>query len=182
MVDVDTLEFLDEDIAPLKKYLRNGGFLLIDDTWHDAESWPKFHTQMKRVFPDREPVELDITHPIFHQVFDLKQLPQIPKITQWAINHNGDTWRPPADGKDPHYRAYFDDKGRMMVLICQNTDLSDGWSRELSIAKLPQFRDQNLDPAASLAATNEGEQFFHQFCEKQGYPMGVNIVTYVMTH
>ena len=27
-------------------------------------------------------------------------------------------------------KGIFDDKGRMMVIICHNTDLGDGWERE----------------------------------------------------
>ena len=29
-----------------------------------------------------------------------------------------------------HYKGIFDDKGRMMAIICHNTDLGDGWERE----------------------------------------------------
>ena len=44
------------------------------------EGWANVHNQMRAVFPDREPVELTIEHPIFHFVFDLKELPQITNI------------------------------------------------------------------------------------------------------
>ena len=51
-----------------------------------------------------------------------------------------------------------DDKGRLMAIICHNTDLGDGWERE-----------------------GENEQYFRDFSEKKSYPMGINIVTYAMT-
>ena len=48
----------------LRRYLLNGGFLMVDDFWGERE-WENFYEEIKRVFPDREPVELDISHPIF---------------------------------------------------------------------------------------------------------------------
>ncbi len=181
MVDVETLEFEEDDVTALRKYLLNGGFLLVDDTW-GAQAWDKFHTQMQRVFPDREPTDLEISHPIFHTVFDLKEKPQIPKFTFWARQTDKSiTWIRP-DARYPHYWAYFDDKGRMMALICLNTDLSDGWSRELSLIKLATFRDDPSALAKGNSAEAESEEFYHNFCERLGYPLGVNIITYVMTH
>ena len=53
----------------------------------------------------------------------------------------------------------MDDKGRLMAIICHNTDLGDGWERE-----------------------GEDPWYFKEFSEKKAYPMGINIVTYAMTH
>ena len=128
MEEVATLVYTDEEVAALRKYLLNGGFLMVDDFW-GVDAWKSFHDQMKRVFPDKEPTDLPLEHPIFHSVFDLKIRPQIPGIDQWA--RWGDTepertWERD-DAKTPEYWAYFDNKGRMMALICHNTDLGDGW-------------------------------------------------------
>ena len=182
MVEVSTLKFTDEEVPALQHYLKNGGFLMVDDFWGE-EAWTHFHKEMRRVFPDREPVDLDISHPIFHCVFDLKEKPQIPGIEFWANGHQDDgrTWeKPEPDGSRafPHYYAYFDDKGRMVCLICHNTDLGDGWSRELSTAKLLQ----NISLKRGIETDPTTNRYFHEFCEKYGYPMGVNIVFYVMTH
>jgi hypothetical protein len=46
-----------------------------------------------------------------------------------------------------------------MVFICHNTDLGDGWERE-----------------------GEDPWYFREFSEKKAYPLGINIVTYAMTH
>ena len=70
----------------------------------------------------------------------------------WERNHVGNT-------RDVHFRAIFDDKGRIMVMICHNTDNGDGWERE-----------------------GEYEYYFHEFSEKKAYPLGINIVFYAMTH
>ncbi len=56
-------------------------------------------------------------------------------------------------------RAIYDDKGRIMVLATHNTDNGDGWERE-----------------------GENDYFFEQFSEKTAYPLGINVIFYVMTH
>jgi hypothetical protein len=177
MVEVATLEFQEEEVKALRKYLLNGGFLMVDDFWGE-QAWESFHKQMQRVFPDREPVDLELSHPIFHTVFDMKEKPQVPGIEFWAKHQDdGITWEKP-DAKEPHYWGYSDDKGRMVALICQNTDLGDGWSRELSVAKLLQ----NIGLKRGIETDPANARYFHDFCEKLGYPMGVNIITYAMTH
>ena len=161
MLEVGSLEFTEEEVVALRRYLLNGGFLLVDDFW-GIPAWQNFEREMKRVFPDRESVDLPIEHPIFHAVFDLKQKPQIPGIDTArevrAAGHPEISYER-NDAKESHYRAFFDDKGRMMAIICQNTDLGDGWERE-----------------------GEEEWYFHQYSEKQAYPMGINIIFYAMTH
>ena len=82
IVEPGALEFSEEEVTILRKYLLNGGFLMVDDFWGDAE-WQNFYEQIKRVFPEREPVELPMDHPIFHCVFDLgmvKNKLQIPNV------------------------------------------------------------------------------------------------------
>ena len=51
--------------------------MMAEDFWGD-EMWDFAYSQFKRIFPDREPVELPLSHPIFHTVFDFKYLPQMP--------------------------------------------------------------------------------------------------------
>jgi len=154
------LLFSEEEVKALRKYLLNGGFLMVDDFWGDEE-YEVFYCQIKRVFPDREPRELDLDHEIFRIVYRLKEKPQVPSIHSWEGPGSAVTWewRHNGDTRTVHYRGIFDDKGRMMVLICHNTDLGDGWERE----------GENID-------------YFHEFSEKKSYPMGINIVTYAMTH
>jgi hypothetical protein len=149
------LVFNDAEVEALRRYLLNGGFLMVDDFWGEAE-WENFYDQIKRVFPDREPVELNIDHPIFHTVFDLKEKPQIPGIGVWL--RYGVTYER-EDAKQVHYKALYDDRGRMIAIICHNTDLGDGWEEEAS----------NPD-------------YFRMFSEKYAYPLGINIVVYAMTH
>ena len=158
MIEPGALSFSDDEVIALRKYLLNGGFLMVDDFWGDFQ-WQNFYEQIKRVFPDREPVELDVSHPIFQCVYRLKEKPQVPSIHQWGWNQ-GVTWENHGPGSETvHYRAIFDDKERMVAIICHNTDLGDGWERE-----------------------GEDPTYFKEFSEKKAYPMGINIVTYAMTH
>jgi hypothetical protein len=158
IVEPGRLVFSEPEVEALRGYLLNGGFLMVDDFWGEME-WYNFYNEIKRVFPDREPVELSLDHPIFHAVFDLKEKPQIPSINvAMAGRPYGITWER-EDAREVHFKAIHDDKGRMMAIICHNTDLGDGWERE-----------------------GENEWYFHEFSEKKAYPLGINIVFYAMTH
>ncbi len=157
LIEPGALCFSEEEVAALRRYLLNGGFLMVDDFWGDFQ-WENFYRQIKRVFPEREPEELDISHEIFRCVYQLKEKPQVPSIHTWQ--YSGESWEDHGPGSQTvHYKAIFDDNKRMMVIICHNTDLGDGWERE-----------------------GENEDYFHEFAEKKSYPMGINIVTYAMTH
>ncbi|QEL19657.1 DUF4159 domain-containing protein [Limnoglobus roseus] len=161
IVEPGRLGFSEDEVLALRKYLLNGGFLMVDDFWGDSE-WDNFHREIKRVFPDREPTELPLEHEIFHCVYNLKEKPQIPSIhAAWQGKDEGITWERGHDGnvKDVHYRALFDDKGRMMSIICHNTDNGDGWERE-----------------------GDDPWYFREFSEKKAYPLAINIITYAMTH
>jgi hypothetical protein len=158
IVEPGRLLFDDDEVKTLRRYLLSGGFLMIDDFWGE-DQWSNLHEQMKRVFPEREPEDLDLSHPIFSCVFPLKEKPQIPNVRLGtASQRHHITWELP-DAKDPHYRAIFDDKRRIMVMICHNTDLGDGWERE-----------------------GDNEYYFREFSEKKAYPLGINIIFYAMTH
>lgn len=158
LIEPGRLTFSDEEVESLRSYLLAGGFLMIDDFWGEEE-WENLQQQLLRVFPDRKPQELPLEHPVFHCVYDLQEKPQIPSIgiAQWGASQ-GVTWERD-DAREPHYKALFDDQGRMMVIICHNTDLGDGWERE-----------------------GEDQWYFREFSEKKAYPLGINIVFYALTH
>jgi hypothetical protein len=161
------MQWRDEEIPVLRKYLLNGGVLMADDFWGDSE-WNVFETQMKRVLPERRWQELPLSHPIFHCVFALNvsdiDKVQVPSIHRWergqATGFYGGWGAFRGDG-DPHMhvRAWLDDKGRIMVIATHNTDNGDGWERE-----------------------GEDPEYFRLFSETRAYPLGINIVFYLMTH
>lgn len=158
LIEPGDIALSDAEAVAMRKYLDNGGFIMVDDFWGEYE-WMDFEDAMRKVFPDRTYEELDLSHPIFHTVYDLKKKPQCPAIG--LFEQTGETtdrpWDPTA--RDVHYRAYHDDQGRMCMIACFNTDLGDGWERE-----------------------GESEFYFRRFSEKEAYPMGINIVVYAMTH
>lgn len=155
MIEPGALAFSDEEAAALRRHLYAGGFLMIDDFWGESE-WSNFHDEMKRVFPERAPVELELDHPIFGAVFPLKAKPQVPSIHAWQ---GARVTYERYDAREPHYWAWYDDAGRMVAIACHNTDLGDGWERE-----------------------GEDPEYFRLFAEPQSYPMGINIIFYAMTH
>ncbi len=157
---VERLSFADEEVPVLRSYLLSGGFLMVENFWGDA-AWQNFASQLRRVFPDRQPVELGLDHPIFHSVYDFKAKPQVP--TAGVYENFGIFYDPNRDyavmSHDPHYFALYDDKGRMMMLICHNNHFGDGWEHE-----------------------GDDPNYFHVVSEGMAYPMFINIITYAMTH
>jgi len=165
MVEPGALLFDEDEVTALRRYLLNGGFLMADDFW-GTHQWENFETQIKRVLPEREFVELQMDHPVFGTVFDLhskqKNELQVPNFwTGERSQETGVTWEvhEGEECRDVHIRAMFDDKGHIMVIACHNTDNGDGWEREQEYA-----------------------YFFREFSEKRAYPLGINIVFYAMTH
>ncbi len=155
IIEPGALFFSEEEIVALRRHLENGGFLLVDDFWGEREGDNLFD-RMNEVFPNRPAVPLPADHPIFHCVFDLKEKPQVPGVHSWM--NSGLTYER-YDATEVDYRGIFDEHGRLMVLICHNTDLGDGWEEE---------------------ATNP--EYFRQFSEKFAYPLAINILYYTMTH
>jgi hypothetical protein len=155
IVEPGRLTWTDEELPILRQYLLNGGFLMFDDFWADRE-WQDFEIEMKRLFPKRPIEDLQLDHPIFRQVMELQEKPQVPGLLHFLA---GRTHERGFQGEEVHYRGIYDDKRRLMVVICHNTDLGDGWERE-----------------------GENVEFFRQYSEKKAYPMGINILVYAMTH
>lgn len=164
MVEPGAMRLNSEEVEALRNYLLNGGFLMADDFWGPRE-WDNFEREMRRVLPEREFVDLPMDHPVFHTVFDLGHSMnslQTPNVGTGANSqYTGITWEY-HDGeecKEVHIRALLDERNRISVIACHNTDNGDGWERE-----------------------QEDEYFFHEFSEKRAYPLGINIIVYAMTH
>ena len=172
MVEPGLMTLEDDEIPALRKYLMNGGFLMADDFWGEAQ-WNNFEREIKRVLPENNYkfTDLETNHPLFSIVFPLarplEQL-QVPNVMigRHANEPPYQTWEYHEDAtgqrvacRDVHYRAIVDSKGRLMVFAAYNTDLGDGWERE-----------------------GEDEFFFRRFAEGISYPMAINVIFYAMTH
>ncbi len=104
------IKFSIKDIKNLREYFQRGGFLYADDDYGMDSS---FRDVIKRIFPDKQLVELPASHEIFHCYFKFQE--GLPKIHKH-------------DDKRPQAFAIFDDFGRMMVLYTYESNISDGWS------------------------------------------------------
>jgi Domain of unknown function (DUF4159) len=141
----------DEQAAKLREYLQRGGFLFCDSFFGDG-SWESYAESLKRVFPDRDIVDLKDDEVVFHVAFELKQMTRvsIPHISQAFGGGFG-------LGGTPHWRGVFDDSGRLMVLIAHNNDVGDGW----------QWADDPRYPADEA---------------NRALRIGSNVAVYAMTH
>ena len=102
------VRFTDEEIIQLREYLMGGGFLHADDNYGMDKS---FRREMKRVFPEKDWVELPLDHPIFNIYFEFPN--GLPKV------HEHENNRPQALG--------LFNEGNLMVLYTFESDLGDGW-------------------------------------------------------
>ena len=157
MQEVGRLLFSGEDAERLRTYLLKGGFLWVDD-FLGSYAWQIWETEIRKVFPATEYSIIDLPrdHPIYHAMFDLPAVPQIPGIGTW-LSGRGTSERG-ADSAEVHARAITDSHGRVMVFMTHNTDVSDSWERE-----------------------GEDPQYFYQF-SIDGYRVAVNVLLYAMTH
>jgi hypothetical protein len=102
--------FSDDEVNNLREYLLSGGFLYADDDYGMDTS---FRREIKRVFPEKEFVELPLNHQIFNAYYEFKN--GLPKIHEHDL-------------KRPQLFALFDENGRIMVLYSYESNISDGWA------------------------------------------------------
>lgn len=96
------------EVSALRGYLEDGGFLHADDNYGLDES---FRREIRRVFPERELVEVPFDHAVYHVFYDMPR--GLPKVHE----HDG----LPARGL-----GIFNG-GRLMVFYSYQSDLGDGW-------------------------------------------------------
>jgi Domain of unknown function (DUF4159) len=151
--------FLDQtEAAELSKYLLKGGFLWADDFWADY-AFDHWAGQLAKALPPGQYpiVDVPLDHPLFHTLYDIHRIPQIPSINFWG--RSGGTSERGRDSAVPHVRAVFHpEDGHIMVLMTHNTDFGDAFERE-----------------------GDDHEYFLQFAP-EGYAFAVNSLVYSMTH
>ena len=120
-VEGGNLKMLDSDVATLREFLLRGGTATFDD-FHGPVEWENVARELKRVFPDREIVEVPKDHPVFSCFYKIDSYPQVAGLGSFLA---GRSWE--KGGFVPHLRTILDDNGRPMVFINWNTDMGDGW-------------------------------------------------------
>ncbi|MES1256503.1 MAG: DUF4159 domain-containing protein [Acidobacteriota bacterium] len=150
--------FDDAEAGALRTYLQKGGFLWADDFW-GTRAWQTWAGEIAKALPPGEYpiVDVPLEHDLFHTLYDVRAVPQVPSITFWAFT-GGRTSERGADSAVPHVRAIFDAEGRIMVLMTHNTDFGDAFERE-----------------------GDNHEYFLEFAPP-GYAFGVNTLLYAMTH
>ncbi len=118
------------EISNLRTYLLAGGFLHIDDNYGMNEY---IRTEIKKVFPEHDLVELPSNHGIFNVKFPFSGLPKI---------HEHDGKRPQAFG--------IIHEGRLVLLYTYETDLSDGWEDQSVHNDPDNKRQQALKMGANI--------------------------------
>jgi hypothetical protein len=111
-VEVGHWNLTDAQVRAMREYLLRGGFFMCDD-FHGTIEWEIFTASMQKIFPDRPIVEIPSNDPIFHIIYDLDDRYQVPGA---QFLETGQIWE--QDGKIPHWRGIYDDKGRVMVAMC----------------------------------------------------------------
>ncbi len=139
----------DAQCRKLRDYLLRGGFFMADD-FHGTQEQAFFEMTMKKVFPERPIVDIPDTDAIFHTIYDLDERYQVPGAEHLATGYK-------KDGRVARWRGIYDDKGRLMVAITQNSDMGDSW----------EWSDDARYPIRFSS---------------MGLKIGVNYVVYAMTH
>ena len=158
MTEVGSTYFSPAETERLREYLLKGGFLWADDFW-GSWAWEVWAREIGKVLPPSEYpiVDVPLTHPIFHQQFEVKRVIQIPSFGHWR-GMGGSTSEHGEDSAEPHARAIYDKRGHMMVFITHNTDFGDAFEQEAA------------DP-----------QYFYTF-SVEGYQLGINVLLYALSH
>jgi len=121
----------DAEAENLRTYLIGGGFMFVDD---DYGMEPYARVAIKKVFPDRELVELPFEHPVYKQKYDFRN--GLPKIHEH-------------DGKPPRgYGIFWQD--RLVLFFGVESNISDGWESREVHRTTEELRQQSLRMGANL--------------------------------
>jgi len=151
VVQPGSWELTDAQAKKLRDYLLRGGFIMCDDFWGDS-GWEIFENSMKKVFPEREIVDIPDPDAIFHTLYDLDDRYQVPGELYFKTGETEKCFECP-----PAWRGIYDDRGRILAAMTFDSDIGDSW----------EYAD----------SPNYDERF-----SALGIRFGLNYIVYAMTH
>jgi hypothetical protein len=104
-----SINLSEREAANLRNYLENGGFLYVDDDYGFDKA---FRRELRKVFPDKQLIELPFDHPIYRTHFTFPN--GLPKIHEH-------------DKKPPQGFGVFHE-GRLVLFYTFESNLADGWA------------------------------------------------------
>jgi len=125
------IRFSNNEIIALRSILSNGGFLHADDNYGMDKS---FRREMKKVFPNKEFVELPYSHPVFSSYYKFEN--GLPKVHEH-------------DNKPPQALAIFEND-KLIVLYTYESDLGDGWEDATVHNDSPEIREASLKMGVNI--------------------------------
>tara|TARA_B100001250_G_C19778488_1_gene780732 strand:- start:1077 stop:1727 length:651 start_codon:yes stop_codon:yes gene_type:complete len=129
------IKFSDQESIILRNHLLSGAFLHADDNYGMDKS---FRREMKKVFPEKEWVEIPFNHILFNCHYNFPN--GLPKI------HKHDNNAPQALG--------LFEEDRLIALYTFESDLGDGWENQ-SVHNNPEYlREQALKMGVNIVIYN----------------------------
>lgn len=123
--------FNENEVENLRNYLISGGFLHIDDNY----GMDKYvRGEIKKLFPNKEMIELPVDHPIFYSHFKFPN--GLPKIHEH-------------DGLPPQGFGIYEND-RLILLYTYETDLGNGWENPEVHNDPPDVRLKALQMGANI--------------------------------
>jgi hypothetical protein len=104
----------ESEARSVREYVLKGGFLIFDD--FELDDWYNLEAQLKRVLPEYRPIEIDVSHPIFHSFF--------------AMERETIYFPHPYVNVTPIYYGFFEDNDptkRMVAIVNYNNDIAEYW-------------------------------------------------------
>jgi len=123
----------DAEVSLLRRFLRQGGFLHVDDNYGMDES---IRREIAKVFPGQALEDIPLDHPVYNLVYRFPQ--GIPKIHE----HDGQ----PAQGLGIFL------EGRLVLFYSYQSDLGDGWEDPEVHGDPPELRERALRMGVNLFA------------------------------
>ena len=125
------IRFSENEIIELRSILTNGGFLHADDNYGMDKS---FRREIKKVFPNKDFVELPHRHPVFSSYYNFEN--GLPKIHEH-------------DNKPPQALGIYENN-KLVVLYTYESDLGDGWEDSAVHNDPPEIREAALKMGVNI--------------------------------